>query len=336
MNFWVLPDSGDIRSQTLNLNCFDGYITLSPSIDTSRSGLYASGLPGVEEELIAGLSKYTSDSTDDTWDALYARACQNLVSDVQTQLNGKFNVDLKLLSRVTSTYLDGFNTPGAIGAIAGVKISFRLPKYARLHVISVSMKSEIDYPNPGFDMNFYDTDADGEVLLTKNKALTAGLNTITVDTDFEVDALFIGYDPNLFSLKSTENKRFDSLLAYDPIICEWDCWSGQGQVEQINGGGLSINYVVYCSVQKFVCEQLNLFRTSLLWRVGVELTAERRFGERLNRFSTMTIERATELMDYYMTSYERELYNVIKGMNIEDDPWCFTCKNTVYVKTSLP
>lgn len=315
------------------MSCFDGYITLSPSIDTSRSGLYASGLPGVDEELIAGISKYVEDSSDDTWDTIYKRACDNLTADIASKFNDKFIVDLKLLSRVTSQYLDTFN---GSTEIAGVKISFRLPRYARLHVISVSLKSEIDYPNPGFNLIFQDTDSDGELLLTKNKALTEGLNTIQVDTDFEVDSLFIGYDPTLYSLKSTENKRFDSLLAYDPIICEWDCWGGQGRVEQINGGGLSVNYVVFCSIEKFVCEQLNLFRTALLWRIGVELTAERRFGERLNRFTTMTVERATELMDYYMTSYERELYNVIRAMNITEDPWCFNCKNTVYVKSETP
>jgi len=313
------------------MSCFDGYITLSPSIDTSRSGLYASGLPGVDEELIAALSKYTSDSTDDTWDVIYTRACNNLVADVSTALNNKFFVDLKLLSRVTSQFLTGFNSNTDL---AGVKITFQLPRYARIHIISVSVSPEIDYPNPGFNLYVYDKD--DQLLLTKNQALVEGLNVLTIDTDFEENELFIAYDPNLFSLKSTENKRYESLIDWNSIICEWSCWGGWGRVEQINGGGVNVNYVVYCSVEKLVCENLNLFRTALLWRIGVELTAERRFGERLNRFTTMTIERAQELMDYYTTSYEREAGNVMKALNVPEDPWCFNCKDVLYVRTSLP
>lgn len=313
------------------MSCFDGYITISPSVDTSRSGLYASGLPGVDEELIAGISKYVGDSADDTWDVIYKRACDNLVSGIATAMNGKFFVDLKLLSRITSQYLTGFN--GATD-LAGVKITFQLPRYARIHIISVSMNSEIDYPNPGFDVNFYDKD--NQLLLTKNKALVAGLNTITVDTDFEEDEIFIAYDPNSFSLKSTENKRYESIIDWSSILCEWDCWGGRGKVEQINGGGLNVNYVVFCSIEKLVCENINLFRTALLWRIGVELTAERRFGERLNRFTTMTIERAQELMDYYTTQYEKEAGNVMAGFTVPEDQWCFNCKNTSYVRTSLP
>lgn len=313
------------------MSCFDGYITLSPSIDTSRSGLYASGLPGVDEELIAALSKYTSDSTDDTWDVIYARACNNLVADVSTALNNKFFVDLKLLSRVTSQFLTGFNSNTDL---AGVKITFQLPRYARIHIISASVSPEIDYPNPGFNLYVYDKD--DQLLLTKNQALIEGLNVLTIDTDFEESELFVAYDPTLFSLKSTENKRYESLIDWNSIICEWSCWGGWGRVEQINGGGVNVNYVVYCSVEKLVCENLNLFRTALLWRIGVELTAERRFGERLNRFSTMTIERAQELMDYYTTSYEREASNVMKALNVPEDPWCFNCKDVSYVRTSLP
>lgn len=313
------------------MSCFDGYITLSPSIDTSRSGLYASGLPGVDEELIAGLSKYVSDSADDTWDVLYKRACDNLVSGISSAMNSKFFVDLKLLSRVTSAYLQTFNSATET---AGVKLTFLLPRYARIHVISVSVNSEIAYPNPGFNLNFYDQN--DQLLLTKNKALTEGLNTITVDTDFEVDELFIGYDPTLFSLANTENKRYHNILDYGPIFCEWDCWGGTGRVEQINGGGVNVNYVVYCSIEKMVCENLNLFRQALLWRIGVELTAERRFGNRLNRFTTMTFELAKELQDYYTTQYEKEASNVMASFNVPEDPWCFDCKNTSYVRTQLP
>jgi hypothetical protein len=315
------------------LPCHDNYIELD-SLIPSRTGLYANTLPGIDIELIDGLRKngLTSDSM---WTVLYNRAWVNMVADASKNLQDKFFVDTKLISRETSSFEDDYNSAG----VAGVKINFNISKYTKVHVVSIEVWSQIAYTS--VPINFYDTDEDGEVLHTVTTDLAAGRNTINVDTDFEVVDLFIAIDTAIYTVKQTENKFYAGMRQVSDylssVICEFDtCGGGTGSVQQINGGGVNAKYVVYCSIDKFCCENINLFKMPLYWRIGVEITEERRFGERLNQYTTMDANRAAELQQYYLKRYELEMENSVKSHNIIEDTVCFNCKSTVYVQTSLP
>lgn len=315
--------------------CQDDYITIDRSTQ-SRSRLYATDLPGVEIALLEGLTKEDQVDYIELWENIYSRAWSNLVSDISKALQEKFHVDLKLIARETSKFSDDVNTNSGL---AGLRIQFDLPKYARLHVLSVEVFSESSYPSPGIAIQFFDTDESGELLHSVSDSINTGRNTINVDTDFEVEKLFIAYDPTEFQLRQTENKYFPlSNWAYwDKISCMWPCaWGGQGEVRQINGGGLNVKYTVECSIEKFVCENINFFKKAFWYRIGLELTIERRFGNRLNQFTTMTIERATELSDFFNAQYQQDLSNSIRSQRITEDPICFNCKNVVSAKVNLP
>lgn len=282
--------------------------------------------------MIDGLAKEGKDE-DQTWDVLYKRAYDGLVSDVTKELNTKFNTDLKLVSRETSSFKNDVNL--AVG-LAGVQIEFDLPKYARIHVISAEVFSDQEYSTPDVPFYVYAEDGDGELLFQTGSELTEGKNTVNIDRDFDVNKIFVAYNPD-FALRQTENKRYStSYYRFTCDSCEFDCGGYRGTVNQINGGGLNVKYVVYCSAQKFVCENINLFAQALLWKIGVVISQERRFGERLNKFTTMTLERAEELMDFYKTEYEKEVKEVIKGSTIREDPYCFPCKRLVSYKSQVP
>jgi hypothetical protein len=287
-------------------------------------------LPGIDIIMIDGLRKSGNDS-DATWDVLYKRAWDNLVSDITKALQDKFYVDTKLVSRDTSSYKDDYNSNGGN---AGVKLTFSLSRYSKINVISVGLWAETSYTNAV--INFYDTDADGELLLAVTEDLIEGRNTVNVDHEFEVDTLYVVIDTSVYSVRQTENKHYHGLNFYSDILCDWNWYGGMGSIEQVNGGGLNLKYNVTCSIDKFACENINLFKWAFLWRNGIEITHERRYGERLNEFTTMTVERATELEEYYTTRYETELLNAVKSQNIKEDFVCFNCKNTVSTRTSLP
>jgi len=309
--------------------CYDEYITIDSSTP-SRSGLYAIDLPGVEINLLADITPSDYDDYIAFWQTVYKRAWNNLVSDISNKLTDKFFVDLKLISRETSQFEDGFNS----GGIAGVLLKFDLPKYAYLHVIDIEVISEQNYNSPDFEVNFYNEEQDGDLLYSVGEELTEGRNSIHVDTDFETNELFIGYDSSLYSLRKTSNKYFNNELS--KIACTIPCAFGVGSVQQISGGGLNVNYVVYCSVEKFVCKNINLFKQAFLWRVGNEILIERRYGNTVNCFTAMKKERAEELTEFYTNTYNEKVDNGIKGHNILEDPYCFNCKNTVTTKTLLP
>jgi hypothetical protein len=315
------------------VSCQDDYITLNRDT-TSRSGLYGSDLPGVEIALLEGLVKDEQNHYLELWDMIYSRSWSNLVSDVTAALQKKFHVNRKLVSKETSKFTDEVN---ATSGLAGVTIEFTLPKYARLHVVSVGVNSEQAYTSPGITIYIYENDADGDLLYSKSAVLAAGKNTVNIDQTFEADKLFIVYQSEDFDLKTTENKYYNSgYINFSKGSCQWSCLGGVAGVTQHNGGGLNVKYNIECSIEKYVCENINFFAKALWYRIGLELTAERRFGNRLNEFTTMTVERAEELQGFFQAQYQQALDNSTKSVNITEDPFCFNCNNGVSSRSILP
>lgn len=308
--------------------CYSNYIGLDDLIP-SRTGLYLASLPGIDVIMIDALRKSGND-TDVTWEILYKRGWDNLVSDVTRALADKFFVDMKLVSRDTSSFLTEFNSSGN----SGVKLVLSLSRYSKIHVINVGLWSQTSQTNAV--INFYDTDASGELLHSVTTDLVAGRNTIDVDADFEVDNLYVVIDSTLYPVKQTENKFYHGVNYLGPTLCDWQWYGGFGSVEQINGGGLNLKYVIECSIEKFVCDNINLFKYAFHNRLGLEICHERRMTENLNAFTTMTAERATELANFFKQEYDQRLQNSIKSQNIHEDYVCFNCKNTVSTRTSLP
>lgn len=308
--------------------CYSDYIGLDNTIP-SRTGLYVDSLPGIDVLMIDSLRKSGND-TDVTWDVLYKRSWDNLVSDVSRELQDKFYVDTKLISRETSSFKTDYNSSGN----AGVKLTFSLSKYSKVHMISVGLWAQSSHTSAV--INFYDTDADGEVLLSKTTDLVEGRNTINIDQDFEVDTLYVVIDSGEYPVKQTENKFYHGVNYLSEVLCDWQWSGGRGSVEQVNNGGLNLKYVVDCSIDKFVCENINLFKFAFQNRIGLEICHERRFTENLNEYTTMTAERAAELAEHFKSEYDQKLMNSVKSQNIREDYTCFNCKNTVSTRTSLP
>lgn len=316
--------------------CFDNYITLSESVLPSRSGRYATDLPGIDINMIDAIARDDSQDSDDIWPTIYKRAYRNLISDSSKNLAQKFYTDLKLISRETSSFKTDTNSNQGY---AGITLEFKLPRYAKVHIISVGVNSLQNYTTPGFELRFFENDQNGDELDSITEDVSIGKNTINIDQDFEVDKLFIAYNASTYSLKQTENKFFATPYNYfDTVTCDFCFWSDEwrGSVVQINGGGLNVKYLVYCSSEKFVCENIKLFEQALLYKIGHEITVERRLGERLNQFTIMTKERWDELEGFYKAQYEQDLMNTINQSNIPEDQVCYACKNTVMVESLLP
>lgn len=319
------------------MNCEANYIALNRN-DQSRSGLYASDLPGVEDILYPLISK-DAETDLEAWERIYRNAWNNMVSDVDFALQEKFFVNTKLISRETSEFTDDSNTNTGL---AGVQLQFDLPRYGRLHVVSIDVWILDQDVSPEFiptdiEIKFYKDDENGEVLYETLESVSIGKNTIFIDQDFEANKIFIAYDSDLNIVKQTQNKIYAGFLSkYSLFECFFPCFGGTAFVSQINGGGLNVVFDVYCSAEKFVCQNINLFKKSFWYKIGQELIIERRYGNRLNQFTTMIQERAEELTNFYQANYQQSLDNSIKAHNISEDPICFQCKGTVNVKINLP
>lgn len=308
--------------------CYDGYITINKSTP-SRSRLYAEDLPGVDSELWEAIAK-EGQTESDLWDMLYRKSWDNLVSDVTAELQDRFFVDTKIISRETSDFLTEVNT----GNQSGVQIEFNLPRYAKIHIVSVDLVSEADYDSPDFALQVLDEN-DG-VLSEHSQSIEAGKNTVFVDQDYQECKLKIVYDASVYQLRKTENKRYRTpYIQFDCNECLFDCGGYEGKITQI-GGGLNVKYNVTCSVEKVVCENINLFKQAFFYRIGLEILAERMFGYRLNEYMTMTQERYHETFEFYNSNYQNNLKRSVQSQTMMEDPYCFKCRHTVTAKSSTP
>ncbi len=315
--------------------CYSNYIGIDSTVASSESGLYITDLLGVTIRQLEDLTKEDQADYVAFFDSLKKTAWRNLRVDVQKKLGNKFLIDKKLLTRETSKFTTSLN---ANTGLAGVKIQVDLPKYARLQILSIGVKSDQAYTSPEAEFYVYRTDADGELLDTFTHELSEGVNTVPIYTDYEEDELFIAYDPEVLTLYGSTNRYYDDYIQFSAdLSCTFPCSFGEvGSVQQVNAGGLNVKFVVYCSIDKFLCENINLFQNAYLYRLGVDLTRERVVSDKVNRFTVLTKERADELFALYFSDYEQALSAVIDNINVKEDPICFTCKSIVSSRINLP
>jgi len=267
------------------------------------------------------------------WQRVYGNAWTNMHSDVEAFLQQKFFVNQKLISRETSEFSSELNEASGL---AGVQLQFDLPRYGRIHILSLEIWAAEATGSPGLLIQVFDKDENGDVLYETHAQLEEGKNQVFIDQDFESDKIFIAVDPEAAFIRGTDARRFAGCFDYSFNYCYFPCLGGNGYVRQINGGGLNVIYNVICSSEKFLCQNLNLFRKTFWWKVGQELIIERRYGNRLNEFTTMTQERAEELTEFYQAQYTQSLGNSLNSHNIYEDPVCFECKGVVGAKPLIP
>lgn len=318
------------------MTCFDSYITPDSS-EQSKSGQYFVDISGCTISLLDDLTKEDQEDYNECFDYLYKAAQRNLKIDVQRKLANRFHIDKKLITRETSEFKADFNTGSEL---AGVKIQVSLPKYARIHILSIGVNAETNYTSPEAEFYIYQDDADGDLLSTINSELVEGKNTVDVYEEFETDTLFIAYDPSVLSLKETKTLYYpldNGINGWADLACAFPCWfGGEGEVYQINQGGLNVKFILYCSMEKVLCENLPLFGSALLYKLGIETMKERITTQRVNKTTVLTAERAVELLKVFTDDYNEALDAATMNLKMTEDPICFSCKRTISSKTVLP
>lgn len=293
--------------------------------------MYFTDLAGCTVRLLDDLTKEDHNDWGDCFYYLYKTAQRNLRIDVQRALAQRFHIDKKLITRETSEFKDDYNSGSGR---AGIKISVVLPKYARLQILSISFDSRATGT-----ANFYvnKDDENGELLSTISATLTGGKQRVDVYESFEEDTILVSYDTSSLELKQTQNRYYSSDNISTDKSCEFDCGNGDmGLVTQVNGGGLNVRFILFCSIEKFICENLPLFQFALFYRLGVDTMKERITTQRTNITSVLTEDRAKELMTVFNEDYKAALEAATQSIKMTEDPICFLCKKTVTSKTNLP
>lgn len=312
------------------MSCLADYIGLHRTIKTSTSGLYATGLKGVELSAFDDLTKSDQDDVEEMWLELYERSIIGFIQDLSEALQKNFITVNNLIVKETSEYEPETNV--ATGD-AGMKISISLSQYSVLRLLEIGYISDSAFNSPEFAIRVYDKD---NILIdTITQESIAGKNTIFLDKSYNEDLIYLKYDAELYPLRKTTNKFFNG-PGYSKLNCTFPCYFGAGSVYQLNGGGLNVKFVVSCDLRKFICANINLFKYALWYKTGVELMNERITTDNVTPYITLDIERATQLMEQYSSDYTKALKVAVDPLRISEDPWCFMCRGFSSTQNYIP
>lgn len=305
-------------------NCFDNLITLgniSPEI-TPRSGLFVTDLPGISLNQFEALVKDGQTGVDEFWDKLYKRAKTTFLSQITARLNDSFHVEKVISSELSGVFVPE-RTINDSESKAGVSIEFLKSKYSVIEIQTIQIWSVGAVEGAIIEI----IDNDTEVTIKTIEAdLNDGFNIIDVFEQFENENIRVVYDPT--QVQSIETTNFKHIKKGCCTLCT------RG-VEQINGGGLQVEFSTLCSLELFVCSRIGQFKTAFWYWIGVELMKERLTSELTNCF-TIDLEEAKRLLDIYDGEFQSALDPILKNMKIKDDHVCFDCKGSVTKKVLLP
>ncbi len=313
--------------------CFEDYITLegvSPEINP-KSGLYVNRLPGVTLSMFSALTSEDQDDFLQFWEILYDRAVNNFTNEVGNRLNDKFYVEKVLDSRISGSFIKPFDLNNTEEVEAGVLIKVIKSKYSITEVQTLKIYS-LGSPNPK-DVTFSIIDNETEeVLYTKVVDLEEGLNTIDIYGEFDSKELRISYNPLEVASYSTTYYR-DDLNYLVNRDCN-NCYSGSN-IEQVNGGGLIVEFNTKCSIEKFICSRLSQFKIPFWYYLGVELMTDALMSRNTNCF-TIDSDEARKNLGFYELEFNKRIDPILNNLKIKDDSMCFDCKARVTKHLILP
>ncbi len=111
--------------------------------------------------------------------------------------------------------------------------------------------------------------------------------------------------------------------------------------EGTNSFGLSALINVVCVWDALICQNKKVFAAAKWYCDGIETIIEALYSDRLNKFTTINVNRYKELIDPenpngYMKLFEKEIEQACKGIYIDTSDACIDCGETYQVKEVHP
>lgn len=303
--------------------CFNDFITYRGG-GISKSGLYIDDLPGIPVDLLNKLRNCKEESSLSLfWSRFYVRCVSNFTSLVTGKVGSKFYTGSVVESRITGEFGDDNNTTSE--EYAGVKLSLPQSRYLENQILTIKLSVE-SFGSPEPNIYVFDKVGGSIVETIDLEGLTTGINVFNVFKTYENEYLYIAYKPSEIVAKetSTYHRYHDGQNRSTTLA------------SQINGGGLIVEFNNYCSIEKFICSRIQSLKYAFWYHIGAELMKERILSETINRYTTLTEEKAEQLGGIWEEELNQKLDSALRDMKINDDKLCMDCRGVVARKTLLP
>lgn len=334
------------------MECLKGYIGIKGcGLETSLSGKFVNSLPGISLKTFDKTANEEQQTFFGVWKDVEDRAIAKFASNVNTALASRFK--LKSISQSINlgklVKKDIVQPP--VNQLKGFSIELRLAEYYKkssLQSISIQTLSLFllsDLTDATIKIIDIETN---DVLDTFTFDGVVGWNLVQVNKRYDAQRLFIGFDsvdssvvelPIFYGITNALNSACG--IVYGAGNCSAYVRGAQTiaplDATHLSYGndahGLSAVFSLVCKYDNLICNNKEAFATALWYLCGAELMVQALASSRLN-WITLDKEKLNELKNYFEAEYEKELTNVIRGIDLDTSDACVECNAPVTIRES--
>ena len=320
------------------INCLFDYIGLL-DVTTSKSGTYLNRLQGIDTNQLDLIRNNETYNIEDAWDDIQNRAIEEFEQRI-SEWATKYYRNRSYVANIVTGQYDTNDSISTSNNYAGWLFdgTYGYYKNMRLVIQDVHLYSTGTVQS---DITIFNA-VTGDTLETISYTFIEGINRVPIGKTFaawEYPKIFIAYNENdVSTIKASD-------LIYQNTFSTSEGRIGVGSTvlaDSINdvgssGQGLIVSYNIECSIDNWVCQRLDLFRSPFLYLLGYEFCQERLYSDRINRYTLLNRDRAKELGDYFLNRFNTQIKETLSALSIDyGRDYCFACERDVNYKTLLP
>lgn len=334
------------------MECLEDYIGIRGCEDSEpESGLYINDLPGLSMEAIDKVANSEQRTYLGVWTDVKRRALKRFITLTRNWMGLRYQIRNLTQSANLGRLV---NNSGALATAAAAEqrgFAFWLSddtnyRISNLHVVHIQELALYLNTAVNTTVKIYNiTDRNGEqyygdLEFTYSLTGVQGWNRIPVNMNIKADlGIWAVYDST--NINSVSLTVPDSCCDYCSCLCEqYSCCGASVQgitvpnlfnaaiTKGTNTFGLSGIVSLQCSWDQFICDNRQNFSTALWYLHGYEYLYERLYTTRLNKFTTIDLEKAKVLRDEFWKIYNEEMESALSGVYIKED-CCVDCNAQV-------
>jgi len=313
------------------ISCLVDFIGLRGISESPDSGIYVNDMPGITTEQFTSTRSQEIGSISDEWDVLETRAIQSFENDLKSNLK-KYYQNYTLVSTEATGYVDGNDV---VDHGASVYSGILIDLYNQSENLKVVFNSvKINLPSAQtFNIKIFDANT-GVQLHTQSVTGVAGLQTVKILKEYAVydyNRLFICYD----TVEPYKAYPYASPYAVSGSYINTSLLPLHGSLES-GETGMMLSYSVKCGIDEFVCNRIELFQESYLYRLAIEFIKTSQYSDKINRYTLLDQETKQRLLEEYTIEYNRLIDSCFKDLKVTDDGTCFICNKSITKKVLIP
>lgn len=326
------------------MRCFVDYVGLqycTPVVP--ESGYYINWVPGISIKSMDNIADAEQKSFIGVWNDIQERSAVMFEQRILNVLSKYIRTEQTKQNTQFGAFRDQTQLADFGNQYRGVRIYATLWRYKKLYIknfIFWSQEAKTGAQFKIYDLNF------GTLLHTITVDLIAGFNTVQVNYSvtnnmpFQTQ-IYICYDANEIKSRQTDSVVMGSDGQYAAFVSGGyvNGLSDPNTANIVYVGdtyGISINYIVECSLEAFICSNRERFKQAWVSLLSAEFMKEKLFSDRVNRYTmNMTKEKMEEMYNKYVEEYNKEIDDVLINMALPKDD-CFHCNTLVQTIYARP